>query len=79
MSQHDLALERIRTPAERQALDPQTFLARRAKHRADLREAARVLIDQPPLPPDEQAWTDQRRAEIRAMVRAELARRSGHH
>jgi hypothetical protein len=40
-----------------------------------LREAQRVLDEQPALPPDEQAYNDQRRAELRAMVDRKLARR----
>jgi hypothetical protein len=43
--------------------------------RASLREAQRVLDERPPLPPEEQAFNDRRRAELRAMVEVELARR----
>lgn len=67
--------ERVRA-RERQRLEgPEAAARREALRRADLREAQRVLDERPPLPPDEQAWVDRRRAELRAMVQAELLRR----
>lgn len=45
------------------------------QRRARLREAQRVLDERTPLPPNEQAWVDRRRAEIRAQVQTELERR----
>jgi hypothetical protein len=40
-----------------------------------MREAQWVLDHEPPLPPEEQAYNERRRAELRGMVEAELARR----
>lgn len=66
MKWHDVILDRARETPEDKA-------ARRER----LREAQRVLDEQPPLPPEEEANNARRRAELRAMVETELARRRG--
>jgi hypothetical protein len=43
--------------------------------RKALREAQRVLDEQPPLPPDEQAYNERRRAEMWATIDRVLASR----
>lgn len=48
---------------------------RRRFTRAELAEAQRVLDEQPALPPDEQAYNERRRAEMRAMIDRALAER----
>lgn len=67
--------ERVRERERLRQEGPVVAARREALRRADLREAQRVLDERPPLPPDEQAWVDRRRSELRAMVQAELARR----
>lgn len=47
----------------------------KAERLARLREAQRVLDEHPTLPPEEQAYNERRRAELRAMVDREIARR----
>lgn len=51
-------------------------LSRRTFTKAELREAQRVLDERPPLPPVEEAYNARRRADLRAMVTAELERRA---
>ena len=49
---------------------------RRRFTRGELAEAQRVLDEEPALPPEEQAYNERRRAELRAKVEQELARRA---
>ena len=65
----DAALERARQ-AERERLDPHGEAARREGERASLAEARRTLGERLMSPDDER-----RRAEIKAMVEREIARR----
>ena len=65
MKWHDAIIDRARATPEA-----------KAAQRERLREAQRVPDEEPALPPEEQAYNERRRAELRAMVEQELARRA---